>query len=132
MITILDGVVEVFDWLRSKFTKKKSVVEKIQQTQTEKELATASGDPYISVVRVDIDPTTMGVGSFELDWNDIFVARLIRQGYAGKTDADIVDQWFTQVCQGVAMEIWEQSEAQESPARRVRTQNLGNGRSEVS
>ncbi len=122
----------MFDWLRSKFTKKKSVVEKIQQTQTEKELATASGDPYISVVRVDIDPTTMGVGSFELDWNDIFVARLIRQGYAGKTDADIVDQWFTQVCQGVAMEIWEQSEAQESPARRVRTQNLGNGRSEVS
>jgi len=132
MITILDGVVEMFAWIRSKFTKKKTVAEKIQATQTEKELATASGEPYVNVIRVDIDPATAAVGSFELDWNDIFVARLIKQGYSGKTDADIVDQWFTQVCQGIAMELWEQTEAQESPARRVRTQNLGNGRSEVS
>lgn len=129
---ILDGAPEMFAWIRSKFTKKKTVAEKIQATQTEKELATASGEPYVNVVRVSVDPATAAVGSFELDWNAIFVARLIKQGYSGKTDADIVDQWFTQVCQGIAMELWEQTEAQESPARRVRTQNLGNGRSEVS
>ena len=116
---ILDGVVEMFDWLRSKFTKKKSVVEKIQQTQTEKELATASGEPYVNIISLNLDPESMSSGSIELDWNDIFVARLIKQGFVGKTDADVVDQWFTSLCQSIMMEIYEQEMA--DPTNRVST-----------
>ena len=62
-----------------------------------KALATAAGEPWVQVLNMDIDPENPGAGAFELDWNDIFVARLIKSGYQGKTDQDIVDNWFQDV-----------------------------------
>ena len=59
--------------------------------------ATARGEPYVAVLSMDVDPNNLHQGAFELDWNEIFVARLIKAGYQGKVDADIVDQWFQNV-----------------------------------
>ena len=59
-----------------------------------KEAANKRGEPYISVLSVELDPDNPGNGAFELDWNDIFVAKLVRAGYEGKDDAQIVDRWF--------------------------------------
>jgi hypothetical protein len=99
--------------------------------KTEKELATERGDPYVAMLSMDIDPENLHAGSFELDWNDKFVANLIRAGYVGKTDADIVDQWFQNVCRHVVMETWEQEQAM-NPTRFTRSRDLGNGRTEIS
>ncbi len=82
--------------------------------KTEKELATERGEPYVTIVRLDIDPSNLHQGAFELDWNDKFVANLVRAGYqikANDTDADIVDRWFQNVCRHVVMETWEQEQA---------------------
>mgnify|MGYP006408815767 FL=1 len=78
---------------------------------SEKELATERGEPWVSTTGMDVDPDDLSNGSIELDWNDIFVARLIKAGYQGKTDVDIVDQWFQDVCRNVVMETWEQEQA---------------------
>ena len=99
--------------------------------KTEKELATERGDPYVAILSMDVDPENIHAGSFELDWNDKFVANLIRAGYVGKTDSDIVDQWFQNVCRHVVMETWEQEQAM-NPTRFTRSRDLGNGRTEVS
>ena len=99
--------------------------------KTEKELATERGDPYVSILSMDVDPENLHAGSFELDWNEKFVANLIRAGYVGKTDSDIVDQWFQNVCRHVVMETWEQEQAM-NPTRFTRSRDLGNGRTEVS
>jgi hypothetical protein len=107
-----------------KTTKKKPV-------KSEKELATERGDPYVAILGMDVDPENIHAGSFELDWNDKFVANLIRAGYVGKTDADIVDQWFQNVCRHVVMETWEQEQAM-NPTRFTRSRDLGNGRTEIS
>jgi hypothetical protein len=80
---------------------------------------------------MDINPENLHEGSFELDWNDKFVANLLRAGYQGKTDADIVDQWFQNVCRHVVMETWEQEQAM-NPARYTRERDLGDGRKEIS
>lgn len=130
---ILDGIFDMFDWLKAKF-KKKEAPTVVEQTaaMTPKQLATAAGEPYVSILNLELDPATMAAGSIELDWNDIFVARLIKRGYVGKTDAEVVDQWFQEVCRGIVMELWEQQEAQDEPGRRVKTRDLGNGRTEVS
>jgi len=101
---------------------------------SEKELATQRGEPWVSVLRMDIDPDNLHQGSFELDWNDKFVANLIRSGYQMKpedTDNDIVDRWFQNVCRHVVMETWEQEQAA-NPNRVVKTRNVGGGRTEVS
>lgn len=95
-----------------------------------KEQATAAGEPWVQVLSMEIDPENPGAGAFELDWNDIFVARLIKSGYQGKTDQDIVDNWFQDVCRNVVMETYQQEQA--DPDKRNNRRDLGNGRTEVS
>ena len=99
-----------------------------------KDLATERGEPYVAILSMDIDPENMHEGAFELDWNDKFIANLVRAGYRMKpddTDADIVDRWFQNVCRHVVMETWEQEEAM-NPQRHIKSRDLGNGRREVS
>lgn len=99
-----------------------------------KELATERGEPYVSILKLDVDPANLNEGSFELDWNDKFVADLVRAGYMKKkedTDAEIVDRWFQDVCRNVVMETWEQEQAM-NPTRHIHSRDLGDGRREVS
>ena len=104
--------------------------------KTQKELATEKGEPWVGILSMDIDPENMHQGAFELDWNDKFVANLVRAGYQGKpddTDAEIVDRWFQNICRHVVMETWEQEQAMNPDANRVvQTRNIGGGRTEVS
>lgn len=107
---------------------------------SEKQIATQNGEPYISILRVDIDPNNINSGAFELDWNDKFVINLIKAGYKQReddTDQIIVDRWFQTVCRNIALEIYEQKVADPSKRefddlRRVQTRDLGNGRTEIS
>ena len=111
--------------------KPKKVVEK-----TEKEIATEKGEAYVNILSMDVDPENISAGAFELDWNEKFVADLVRHGYMmdkNDTDADIVDRWFTAVCRNVVLETWEQEQAMNPERDRVvKTRNIGDGRSEVS
>jgi hypothetical protein len=96
-----------------------------------KDEATAKGEPWVEIINMEVDEKDPGQGAFELDWNDIFVAKLVRAGYQGKTDQDIVDNWFKTVCRNVTAETYEQAQA--DPANRTeRRRDLGNGRTEVS
>ena len=129
----------MFDYL--KFTKQpleekpKTVKSK---AKTAKELATEAKEPYVNVIGVELDPDDVGNGAFELDWNDVFVARLVKAGFQMKkddTDADIVDRWFQTVCKNIIAENYEQWEANqpvESRPRMVDRRDLGGGRTEVS
>ena len=104
---------------------------------TEKEKATAAGEPYVAIVRMEIDPNDVNNGAFELDWNEKFIANLIRAGFRGKpddTDQQIADRWWTTVCRNVALELYDQqiADPENRDARVIRTKDLGNGRTEVS
>jgi hypothetical protein len=101
---------------------------------TPRQIADAKGEPWVSVVAVELDPENIGNGAFELDWNEKFITNLVRQGYKGKTDADMVDQWFAEVCRNVVAENYEQWEANQPYAERPRVmdkKDLGGGRTEV-
>ena len=102
-----------------------------------KEKATAAGEPYIAILSVDLDPNDINNGAFELDWNDKFVLNLIRAGYKIRnddTDEMIVDRWFQTVCRNIALEIYEQQQADPDnrDLRVIRSRDIGNGRTEVS
>ena len=105
----------------------------VAKKKTAKELATEQGEPWVDVISVELDPDNVGNGAFELDWNDTFVARLVKAGYKGKTDQQIVDQWFQDICRNVVMENFEQYEANlpRTDARNLTRNDLGNGRSEL-
>ena len=108
-----------------------AVIKNQKTKKTPKELATEAGEPWVEVISMEIDKNNPGAGSFELDWNDKFVANLIRAGYQGKTDQDLVDNWFRSVCQNVVMENYEQEQA-DPDNRPSNRRDLGNGRTEVS
>ncbi len=106
---------------------------------TPKEKATAASEPYIAILSVDLDPADINNGSFDLDWNDKFVLNLVKQGYkirADDTDAQIVDRWFQTVCRNIALEVYEQEQAdpdkRESEMRVIQQRDLGGGYTEVS
>jgi hypothetical protein len=145
----LDGIFEMFDWFKKK--SKKTVkdhglpdpnkVPPMPKTKapakTEKELATEKGEPWVQVLSIDVDPNNLHQGAFELDWNEIFVARLIKAGYMmkpGDTDADIVDRWFQNVCRHVVMETWEQEQAIKKSygSQYIHDRDIGDGRREIS
>lgn len=135
----------MFDNIKKLFKKKKKTLKTDQQglpepqrtpkiPQSEKDAATARGEPWVRVLSVELDEDNIGNGAFELDFNEIFVARLVKAGYKGKTDYDIVDLWFTDICRNIVLENFEQWEANhpdQSP-RAMKTRDLGNGRKEIS
>ena len=114
---------------------------KEQPTSSDKEKANAEGLPYVNILKMEIDPYDINSGAFELDFNDKFVLNLIRAGYKIRdddTDTIIVDRWFQTVCRNVALELYEQQQADPenramaSDMRVVRAKDLGDGRTEVS
>lgn len=123
----------ITDKLKSMLGKKETKKPSKKKQLSEKELATKNNEPYVSVLSMEIDKDNPSDGAFELDWNDIFVARLMKAGYQGKTDNDIVDNWFQSVCRNVVMENFENEQADpELRKQHESKRDLGNGRSEHS
>jgi hypothetical protein len=105
-----------------------------------KEKATQAGEPYVNILSMEIDPKDINSGAFELDWNDKFVLNLIRAGFKIRdddSDSQIVDRWFQTVCRNVALELYEQQQADpdnryRADLRSVYVKDIGDGRTEVS
>lgn len=147
------GVLDMFDWFKKKNKKPRrdsvdDLVDKIKAAgtvtkgktaektpaKTDKQIATEKGEPWVAVISMDVDPNNLHQGAFELDWNEIFVARLVKAGYMMKptdTDGEIVDRWFQNVCRHVVMETWEQEQAIKNSGMYVQKRDLGDGRSEI-
>jgi hypothetical protein len=68
---------------------------------SEKEKATAKGEPWVRVLNVEMNPDNPGEGYFELDWNEHFVKKLKDAGYTGNNDEEVIDLWFTALCRGI-------------------------------
>ena len=136
----------MFDKLKKLFAKKvteekpkpkKDTRPKKEPELSPKEIANKANEPFIHVVKMDIDPRDVNNGSFELDWNAKFVVNLIKFGYKIRdddTEQQIVERWFQTVCRNIALELYEQTQADPTnrDLRPISTRDLGNGRTEVS
>lgn len=126
----------LFDRFKKKTQKPPEAKDRPEKAKkSAKDLATEAGEPYVAILGMEVDPENLHQGSFELDWNSVFVTRLVKAGYMMKetdTDADIVDRWFQNVCRHVVMETFEQEEAMNPQARFIRSRDLGDGRREHS
>ena len=136
----------MLDKIKNMFGKKPEPKKKSAPKLSEKEIATRAGEPWVSILNVDIDEMDINNGAFEMDWNDKFVLNLIKAGYKqaeDDTDEEIVDRWFQQVCRNIALEVYEQDQADPynrkdkdpitgADMRVVTSKDLGDGRSEVS
>ena len=62
-------------------------------------------EPRVEVVKFSVNPDNPSEGFFELDWNDRFVSKLVRMGYRGTTQQEIVEKWFQDVCRNSAGDL---------------------------
>jgi len=88
----------MIDKLKNLFNKKQKI------EKTAKDIATERGEPYIKVLDTNVDPKNPKYGYFELDWNQHFVNNLKEHGFSGNTDEEIVDHWFSVLCNTIADE----------------------------
>lgn len=134
----------MFEGIKKLFKKKEPPKTQTKQKKlTPKEQATRNNEPYVAIMRVDVDPSNVGNGSFDLDWNDKFLLNLVKAGYkmkADDTDNEIVERWFQTVCRNIALEVYEQDQADPenrdpitgAEMRVVQQKDLGDGFTEVS
>jgi hypothetical protein len=144
----------MFDKIKNLFKKPEPVKPVVQEKKprqpkkkkedsvlSDKEKATREGMPYVNILKMELDPYDINTGAFELDWNDKFVLNLIKAGFKIRDDDNdtmIVERWFQTVCRNVALELYEQQQADPenrtmaSEMRVVRAKDIGDGRTEVS
>lgn len=80
---------------------------KITELGYSKQTATLNEQPWVTVISMEFGGKKSLEGSFELDWNELFVENLKAEGYNGPTPDNIVNQWFMEVCRNVAMEEFD-------------------------
>ena len=78
--------------------------EKISQSDYDKKIAEIKDEPYVNVLKMELNPETANAGYIELDWNDKFVEFLHNNGYTGQNDEDVVNKWFNDVCRTVLLQ----------------------------
>lgn len=73
--------------------------ELILSKMSDKERATAKGEPYVAVLDTKVNTDNIRNGFFELDWNHLFIEELITNGYGTSADPEeeIVDRWFRDI-----------------------------------
>ena len=118
----------MFSKIKKLFSKNKHP----KNIKSEKDQFTEKGEPGVGIARMDVDPENLSDGSFDLDWNDIFVARLMKLGYKGKNDHEIVESWFSQICYNIVAETYEQEIADPDKRKIIQHKQLENGRIEHS
>lgn len=99
-------------------------------SKTEKELATEKKEPWVAVLNTHVNKDNIRNGFFELDWNEYFIVQLRGAGYTGDTDEAVVDKWFQDLCRNIGAESDIDMDRRGSGF--INTNNLGNGRTEVS
>ncbi len=73
--------------------------DKIDQNNYEKSVANLTGQPWVGIIDHGFNPED-GVNGvyFEFDWNKEWIDFLRNNGYHGKSEEEIVEQWFSHVC----------------------------------
>lgn len=72
---------------------------KLDKFVYEKQRATLKNEPWIAIINSGFDPQ-QGIDGvfFEFDWNETWIEFLRSNGYSGRNDEQVIDEWFADVC----------------------------------
>lgn len=122
-MSIIKDIYKVFKLHYHEKLYNKQVKNKISEAnnfKNEKKIATENREPWVKIINIDVDPNDISSGSVELDWNDIFIARLVKAGYKGRNDKAIIDQWFGEICREIANGFYEQEIADPDKRKKLK------------
>jgi hypothetical protein len=98
---------------------------------TPKERATARKESFIAVMDTKVNADNPRNGFFELDWNEFFIADLIKAGYGFESDPEeeIVDRWFRDIVRNM---LGDEGMDTSRAAGFINVSKIGNNRAEAS
>ena len=136
LVEDLESSKSIIQTLQKSLEEKENQLTEIVERDTpdftaEKKAATDAGEPWVKILHIEVDPENISDGVFELDWNDIFIARLVKSGYHGKNDQELVDQWLNNICGNIVAGYYEQEIADPEKRRIIQKNILDNGRTEI-
>jgi hypothetical protein len=101
------------------------------QKKDPKAYATKKGEPWVSVLDVQVNEENIRNGFFELDWNDLFIEQLRLAGYGEEADPEeeIVDRWFRDIVYNM---LQEEGLDTNRNAGYINVTPIAKGKSEVS
>lgn len=104
----------------------------IDDTEYEKQLATINNESWVKIVHVDAK------GSFEFDWNELFIEELEEAGFGPAPKEEmVVDEWFNEICKNITIEQYQGDVAllaeqiDERQPNLVQTKRVAPGKREV-
>jgi len=90
---------------------------KITKDQHDRKKADLLGEPWVSMPRINWDPSISSRTYFQLDYNEHFLEFLRENGYEGEED-DVVSTWLNDICISIAEEISGLDAEMLTPSRR--------------
>ena len=102
---------------------------KLEALMKEKEEATKKGEPWVAVLDTKINEDNIRNGFFELDWNNVFIEKLLDAGYKGETNEQIVDGWFKTIASNI---LKEEGLDPTRGAGYINVKDIGKDKSEIS
>jgi len=141
----------IFNWFKKKEIKQQEVEipavlisqddqakpKKLRKPRVKKEKIPPApkAEPKVDILKFDFDPADPKLGSIELDWNSEFVELLIKHGYIGNSEEEIVDRWLNDVCKNIASNEFQGTSVKAntlSSDNLVKRTPLGDGKTEIS
>jgi len=79
---------------------------KIEKIEHDKIIATLNNEPWVGYKDYNLEENEDGRTGFwfDFDWNDHFIAQLIKEGYKGADEDEIVRKWYAELCRTIALE----------------------------
>ena len=104
---------------------------KLLKKKEPKEHATRKKEPWVNVLDMQVNEENIRNGFFELDWNDLFIKELIKNGYGEEADPqeEVVDRWFRDIVYNM---LAEEGIDTDRGAGYINVVPIDKGRSEVS
>lgn len=109
---------------KTDFLELKKKYHEITELGYSKELATLNEEPWVNILDSAINYNSEGSGlEINLDWNVFFIEELVKNGYSGATEPEIVDEWFNAVCKDIFAREFMEDEMNGSLITKTRTDN---------
>jgi hypothetical protein len=84
---------------------------KIQDFEYRRDKAEIEQEPWVDIIDHGFDPEQMINGFYmSFAWNSHWIDLLRRHGYNGKTEEEIIDQWYTDVCNSQVQSVLDGKE----------------------
>ena len=93
---------------------------RITQDNFTKETAILKKEPWV-ICNLRMDDDGVYTGHYEIDWNGLWIDKLIAEGFHGNTDIDIINSWVNSLNRNILMEgeIGNEADVEDAEITRI-------------